>query len=378
MKIAFIGQKGIPFKWGGVENHVEELATRLVKRNHEVTVFVRDWYTPKNITSYEGVKIRHAPSINTMSLDCITHSLNCSIVSLFHNFDIIHYHAIGSCLACWIPKIFFKKIVATIHRYDYESGKWNNFSKKVLKISEKCALKIPNKTIVVAKYLKVFYRSLGYNTIYIPNGVDIPNYAKPDIIKKEYNLNGRDYILFLGRLVPEKRCDWIIKAYNNLVSKNLNRDLKLVIAGESSSTDSYVEYLKKIGDSEKIIFTGNVTGLKKQELFSNALLFILPSSIEGLPITILEASSYKIPVLASDIPAHKEVIIPDFNGFLFDNKDFDDFENKLLKVLDYPENKMKEIGTNALNNVKKNYNWDKIVDQTENIYLEVLVKQIIK
>ena len=371
MNIAFIGQKGIPAKWGGVESHVEELSTRLVKKNHNVTVYVRSWYTKKTISEFNGVIIKHVNSINTKSLDALTHSFNCSINSLFKKFDIIHYQAMGPSLCCWIPKICFNKVIATIHRYDYEADKWNRFAKRVLKISEKFALKIPDKTIVVANFQKEYYKKIGFETTYIPNGVNIPRIIEPDVIKKDYGLNCKDYILYLGRLVPEKRCDWIINAYNSF-DKKIKKDLKFVIAGGSSASDDYVQYLKSLSNDSNIIFTGYVSGVKKQELYSNALLFILPSNLEGLPIAILEAASYKLPILASDILACREVIKNKVNGLLFNNEDFNDFREKLLDILNYPESKLQELGLNAYENVVLNYNWDKIADKTEEVYKNVL------
>ncbi len=372
MKIAFIGQKGIPAKWGGVETHVEELSRRLVEKGHKVTVYVRNWYTPINETTYKGVELKHAPCINTKYFDAITHTFNSSINSLFNSYDIIHYQAMGPTLLSWIPKIFRKKVVATIHRFDYESGKWGYLAKKVLKISEKFALSVPNQTIVVARYQEKIYRDKGYNPTYIQNGVNIPEPKEVNIIKREYNLKGKDYILYMGRLVPEKRCDWLIKAFNSLNNSNFS-DLKLVIAGGSSASNDHVKKIKSISKgNSRILFIGYVSGLKKEELFSNALLFVLPSYLEGLPIALLEASSYGLPCLASDILPHKEVIEDGTNGFLFSNNDFNDLEKKLKEILLLPRIKLEEIGKEAKINVLRNYSWDSVVEKTEEIYFRVL------
>ena len=372
MKIAFIGQKGIPAIWGGIETHVEEIAARLAKRGHHVDVYVRDWYTPKDNIFYRNINLKHIFCIHTKYLDAITHSFNSSINALFNFYDIIHYQAMGPTLTSWIPKIFKKKVISTIHSFDYEAGKWGRLAKMVLRISEKFALTIPSKTIVIAQYLEDIYKSKGYKTVYIPNGVNILDYRKANIITKEYNLKGKDYILYMGRLVKEKRCDWLINAFKKLDSSGKN-NLKLVIAGGSSSTDEYVKKLIKMGKkNKKLIFTNYVTGLKKEELLSNALLFILPSYLEGLPITILEASSYGVPCLVSDIIGHKELICEGVNGFFFLNDNYFNLESKLKEVLSYPDEKLQKIGMSAKENVVKKYNWDYIVDQTEKLYCEVL------
>jgi len=372
MKIAFIGQKGIPAVWGGVETHVEELAARLAGRGHSVTCYVRNWYTPKDKRFYKGAELKHIYCIHTKYLDAITHTLNSSINSLFNFYDIVHYQAIGPALFSWIPKIFRRKVVATIHRFDYESWKWGYLAKKVLKASEKCALSIPNKTIVVAKYQEEIYKNKGYNPIYIPNGVNIPDLREANIIKKEYNLKGKDYILYMGRLVPEKRCDWLINAFSKLCN-NTHNDLKLVIAGGSSSSDDHVNRLKEMSkNNNKIIFTGYVTGIKKEELFSNALLFVLPSYLEGLPISLLEASSYGLSCLVSNIIPHKEVIVDGVNGFFFLNDNYDNLETKLREIISFSKEKLEKVGVAARENVKRKYNWDSIVDKTEKVYFEVL------
>jgi glycosyltransferase involved in cell wall biosynthesis len=372
MKIAFIGQKGIPAIWGGVETHVEELGSRLAVKGHKVTVYVRNWYTPKDINKYKGIELKHIPCIHSKYFDAAIHAFNSSINSLFNLYDIIHYQAMGPAIFSWIPRMFGKKVVATIHRFDYESGKWGCLARKALKISERLALSIPSKTIVVAKYLKEIYKNKGYNPVYIPNGVNIPDIKESDIIKKEYKLKGKDYILYMGRLVPEKRCDWLINAFKK-INFSSNNNLKLVIAGGSSSSDDYVNKLKNMcNDNNRIIFTGYVTGLKKEELLSNALLFVLPSYLEGLPIAVLEASSYGLPCLASDIVPHKEVIVEGAGGFLFLNNNYSDLENKLKKVISFQMKKLERVGMVAKENVKKKYDWDSIVNKTEKLYFEVL------
>ncbi len=372
MKIGFVGQKGIPAVWGGVETHVEELSARLAKRGHKTTVYVRNWYTPLDKTRYRGVELKHMPSIHTKYFDAITHSFSSSINSLFKSFDIIHYQAMGPALLSWIPKVFRKKVVVTIHRFDYDSAKWGYFSGKILKLSERFALSVPDKTIVVARYQEEIYKNRGYNPVYVPNGVNIPDFRKAKIIKGEYGLQGKDYILYIGRLVPEKRCDWLINAFKKLDSNGEN-SLRLVIAGGSSSTDEYVNNLKNMSkDNNKIIFTGYVTGRKKEELYSNALLFVLPSYLEGLPISVLEASSYGLPCLVSDIIPHKEVITDGVNGFFFGSSGYGDLEDKLKKTLLLPQNKLERVGKAAKENVRRNYDWDHVADSTENIYFKVL------
>jgi len=372
VKIAYIGQKGIPATFGGVDFHVEELSKRIVQREHKVYVYVRNWYTDRNLREYQGVKLIHTSTMRTKHLDTFMHSLTSSLHSIFQDYDIIHYHALGPTIFSWLPKFLRSKVVVTVHGLDWQRGKWGRFAKAFLKFTERTATYVPNKTIVVSKAQKEYFESkYGRECIYIPNGVNIPQ-AKPTsgIVKEKYDLNGEDYLLWMGRLTPEKRVDWLIKVFREIKTKMPT--LRLVIAGGSSATDEYVRGLEKLaGDDERIIFTGYVAGQEKEELFSNALLFVLPSYLEGLPIALLEAMSYRLPCLASDIPPHKEVISEGVDGFLFQSNNFSNFVEELKELL-RNSNGRKHIGENAKRKVKREYNWDKVVRKTEEVYEEVL------
>lgn len=372
MKIAYIGQKGIPAAFGGVDFHVEELSKRLVERGHDVYVYVRNWHTDRSLKEYRGVRLVHTTTIKTKHLDAFIHSLTSSFHSLFQDYDIVHYHALGPTVFCWLPKIFRSKVVATIHGLDWQRGKWGSFAKVFLKLTERTATYIPDKTIVVSRSQKKYFESkYEREFIYIPNGVNIPQ-GKPasEIIKEKYGLNGEDYLLWMGRLTPEKRVDWLIKAFKEI--KGTMPSLKLVIVGGTSATDEYVGRLEKLAGSDgRIIFTGYVAGQEKEELFSNALLFTLPSYLEGLPIALLEAMSHRLPCLVSDIEPHREIISGGVDGFLFQSNDFSDFAGKLGELLESPE-KLENIGENARRKVEKEYNWDEVVRKTEEIYQELV------
>jgi glycosyltransferase involved in cell wall biosynthesis len=369
LKIAFIGQKGIPATFGGVEYHVEELALRLTARGHDVTAYVRDWYTPREQLEFCGVKLKHAPTIKTKHLDAFVHSFACSIDALLNQYDIIHYQAIGPSFFSWMPKLKGNGIVVTIHSYDYKAGKWGGCARYFLKKCETMALKIPHHTIVVAKHQRDFYRSLGNDVIYIPNGVPLPESSEPHEITSKFGLKGRDYILSMGRLVPEKRIDWLLDSFLKIKPDSI----KLVIAGGSSATDDYVAALHRRakGDAD-VIFAGYVAGRLKAELFSNARLFVIPSELEGLPIALLEAMSYSLPCLASDIPPHLEVITDSVNGFLFNKDNQNDLTQNIQSLLTLDDQKLFAIGEEARLLVAGSYNWDDVVDQVEDIYYGLL------
>jgi glycosyltransferase involved in cell wall biosynthesis len=368
MKIAFIGQKGIPAIFGGVEYHVQELAQRLIKRGHEVDVYVRSWYTAQHLKNHKGIRLIHTPTIRTKHLDAFLHSFSSSLHALFQKYDIVHFHALGPTVFCWLPKLAGKRIVATIHGLDWKRGKWGGVAKAFLKYTERTALYIPDRTIVVSKEQQVYFEAkYGKKAVYIPNGVNMPAARPaPAVIKKKYGLHGRDYLLWMGRITPEKRVDWMIKAY-----KELKPECKLVIAGGSSATDEYVRKCKKCAaENKKIIFTGFVRGQEKEELLSNALLFVSPSYLEGFPIAVLEAMSYRRVCLISDIEPHRELIGHGIDGFLFASDDLMDFVKKLQKLLSKGTD-LGNIGEKALIKVKKNHSWDDIAEKTELVYYSV-------
>lgn len=367
MKIAFIGQKGIPAQWGGVEAHVEALAGELAQRGHEVAVYVRRWYVSDGAASYNNINLVRTPTIHTKHLDAFAHGLSSSIHALGQHYDIIHYQAIGPAFFSWIPKLK-SKIVCTIHRYDYEADKWGGFAKGFLKLSEKIALRVPHRTIVVAKYQRAFYETLGFKVDYIPNGVRIPATKPANEITAKFGLRTKDYILSMGRLVPEKRPDWLIKAYKQIpasVSKP-----KLVIAGGSSATDEYVNQLKaEAAGDNSIVFTGYVQGDLKAELLSNAKLFLIPSALEGLPIALLEAMSYGLSCLASDIPAHREILGDNNFGRLFDTKNITALKQQLEILI---KGASADFGQGAREFMISEYNWPTIAERTEALYRSIL------
>lgn len=374
MRIAMIGQKGIPATFGGIEFHVDELARRLVERGHQVSVYVRNWYVPRNLNEYAGIRLIRTATIKTKHLDAFVHSLTSSCHVSFRPVDIVHYHALGPTIFSWIPRFVAKKIVATLHGLDWERAKWGPLAARFLRFCEKSALYIPHKTIVVSKTQRDYFRKkYGRDVIYIQNGVTIPEILRPHVITERWNLSGRDYLLFMGRFTPEKRVDWLIRAFLDVPAAERG-ELKLVLAGDSSGTDQYVSGLRKLAQGcQNIIFTGYVSGSLKQELLSNAFGYVLPSDLEGLPIALLEAMSYRIPCLVSSIPPHREVVRDGENGYFFDEKSYEDFVDKLrLFTKQCAADTREAVIEKAFNTVKSHYDWDNVVDQTLYVYSSLL------
>lgn len=376
MKIAFIGQKGVPSKFGGVEKHVEELAVKMVEKGHNVFVYVRDNYTDKELKTYKGVKLIHLPSVSTKNLDAISHTFLATVHSLFCNFDIIHFHAIGPNSLAWIVKIFKRKttLISTFHCQDYNHKKWGLFARMYLKLGEFVTCKVPDKTIAVSKQIKKYSKEkYGSNLAFIPNGarVDIDN--RINEISK-WNLEPKKYIVSVSRLVKHKNIHQLIEAFQRIEKEGKNpQGFKLVIVGDGFHTDNYVQEIKDLAKGNKnIIFTGNQTGDALNQLFSNAYLFLQPSEAEGLSIALLEAMSYGVAPLVSDIVENMDVV--EDVGFSFRVNNIDSLVNKLDYLL-FDSEAVKKGAEKCRMEAQRYYNWEKIANNTLSLYKEVSVKK---
>ncbi len=368
MKIAYIGQKGIPTKTGGVERYVEEVATRMVKMGHEVFVYARNNYTDKNLSEFKGVKIIHLPSIPTKNLDAISHTFFATIHSLFQDYDVIHYHSIGPTSLSFIPKFFKRKtaIIATFQCQDYFHKKWGALARVYLRFSEKVTCTMPDKTIAVTEELRNYaQKKYKKDLTYISNGANIKFNASSDILS-EWNLEKNEYILSVNRLIRHKGVHYLINAFNRLCEKKESQGKKLLIVGDGAFTDDYVGELKELAKNNKdIIFTGTVSGKKLEQLFSHCFLFVQSSESEGMSLALLEAMGYGKPILSSSILENVNVLHG--SGFVFENKNEKDLEKKLLTMLNNSE-AVKKAGSDSQKIAKEFYDWDKIVVQIENLY----------
>lgn len=369
MRIAFIGQKGLPAKNGGVEKHVEEIAKRMASLDHEVFVYVRNNYTPKDLTDFENIKLIHLPSIFTKHLDAISHTFFASLHSLFQKYDIIHFHGIGPAFFVWLPKFFNRqtKVIATFHYQDYHHKKWGWFAKWCLRLGESVACKVADKTIVVNEALQlVAEKKYGIETVLIPNGSEI-SYSQDIEAISQWNLKDKKYLLSVGRLAKIEGVHFLIDAFKQLENTaRIANNFKLVIVGEGLFGDDYVKYLHILSEGrENIIFTGSQKGESLEQLFSHAYLFVEPSNSTKTPIALLEAMNCGLTPLVGDLKEKKEIIGE--NGFVFTPSSIIDLRDKLAYLLSRSD-EVKRVGQHARKKMEEKYSWDSIVKRTLEVY----------
>lgn len=367
LNIAMLGHKRVPSREGGIEVVVEELSTRMVASGYSVTCFNRrgkhvSGAEIQRVNQYKGVRIKEVFTIDKKGLAAMTSSFFASMEAAFGKYDVVHFHAEGPCAVLWLPKLFGKRCIATIHGIDWQRAKWGGFASKYIKFGEKIAAKYADEIIVLSEGVqKYFMNTYERETVFIPNGVNRPTLRSPQLIKEKYGLDKDEYILFLGRLVPEKGITYLVKAFREVTT-----DKKLVIAGGSSDTDTFMQELKKLAEGDdRIVFTGFVQGQMLEELYSNAYVYTLPSDLEGMPLSLLEAMSYGNCCLTSDIAECAEVV--ENKAILFKKSDVDDLKEKLQYVCDNPD-AVRKLKNGAADFICQKYNWDDVVDRTLKLY----------
>ena len=369
MKIAMIGQKRIPSREGGVEVVVTELSTRLSAMGYRVEAYNRSGYhvSGKEFDDgrgrlYKGVRIITVPTFRNGKLNAIVYTILGTFRALLGGYDVIHYHAEGPCIMLWLPKIFGIRVIATIHGLDWQRAKWGNFASYILKVGEKAAARYADEVIVLSRNVQDYFKDVyGRETHYIPNGVNRPEKKEVRDIEKKYGLKKDGYILFVARLVPEKGLHYLIEAF-----RRIDTDKKLVIAGGSSHSFEYMEHVQKMAAKDKrILMTDFVQGRVLEELYSNAYVFVLPSDIEGMAISLLEAMSYGNCCLVSNIKENVEVVGEKAETFA--KGSVEDLQDKLQRLLQSPE-MVEKYKKESSEFICAKYNWNDVLEQTLALY----------
>ena len=372
MKIAVIGAKGIPAKQGGIERYCQELYPQLVAQGHSVDLFARPSYTNNPWFSshdYQGVNVISLPSLPIRGLDAFTSSAFGALATVFKSYDIVHFHALGPAIFCWLPRLASQAgVVVTCQGLDWQRAKWGKLSSQLIRWGEQAAVKYAHEIVVVSRDLESYFdKTYKLETNYIPNAPGQYVDSDPECpYLDSVGLNKQGYVLFLGRLVPEKRPDLLIEAFQKLQPQGW----KLALAGGNSDTTEYKNELVKLaGGNPNIIFTGELHGECLAEIVRGAGLFVLPSDLEGLPLVMLEVMREGIPVLASNIGAHRQLIGED-RGVVFEAGNVEDCQQKLAQVLNQPQ-ELATMAIKAQQHVKVNYNWDKITYENLSLYAKI-------
>ncbi|WP_368091830.1 glycosyltransferase family 4 protein [Bifidobacterium angulatum] len=379
MKIAFIGHKRIPSREGGIEIVVDELATRMVDRGHQVIAYNRSGHNVAGSEfdgvanghgkrfSYHGVNVVSVPTIEGKGLAALSSSFFATLQAIKAKPDVIHYHAEGPCVMLRLAHWAGIRTVATIHGLDWQRAKWGKFASMYLKLGERTAARCADEVIVLSRGVQEYFqRTYGRSTRLIPNGIEPVESVAADLIAKKWGLAKGSYVLFLGRIVPEKGVHYLIDAF-----KRLDTGKRLVIAGGASDSAEYYESVRKAAGSDpRIVLAGFTQGAELAELYSNAYAYVLPSDLEGMPMSLLEALSYGNCCLTSDIPECADVLKGEngvMHGVTFRQGDVDDLAARLRELLDHPDT-VAAFGKDAAAYVTGRYNWDKVVQATLKLY----------
>lgn len=366
-----IGQKGMPAIHGGVERHVHELSVRLVQAGHTVDAYARKWYTGDVPDAIDGVQIVHTPTLHTKHLDTIIHTITATVAAMRSDAEILHYHGVGPSLLSFLPRIFTpsKKVVTTFHSIDRKHAKWGMIAKLALTIGEWAACRFAHTTIAVSRTIQQYARDVyDAEVTYIPNGVPLMQKKKTSDTLAQFGIASGEYILALSRLIPHKGMHYLVSAYLQMEAEDPKalQGKKLVIVGDGYYTEEYVQYLKQMAlGSKNIIFTGFQSGTTLDELMSHAHLYVHPSNNEGLPITVLEAMSYGLPTLVSDIPEHRE-LIPD-GAYHFVAGDVGSLIKSLTHMLADTQARATSAKTNR-ETIKQSFTWNIVVQDIIHLY----------
>lgn len=376
MRIIMFGHKRIPSRSGGIETVLTELCPKLVLNGFEITVINRagekikhgDYQPVRH--NFKGVKVKNVPSIRLKGLSAVISSFFAAFIAAFGPYDLVHIHAEGPSVMIWLPHLMRKKCIVTVHGLDWKRDKWHHgFGAHYIHFGEKMLSKYADAIIVLNKDTqKYFKKTYNRNTFYIPNGVKKSDQIEPSIITKKFGLFGDDYFLTVSRLTPEKGLLPLIESF-----RGVDTNKKLVIVGDGSDTDEYVKKIIKLSQSDsRIIFTGFVGGRLLSELYSNAFVYIIPSFVEGMPMSLLEALSFGNAVAASNIPEITEVVGRD-HALLFSPKDQNQMKNVINRFL-HDTRLRRAMKQSSKNYVADKYSWNIVAHETSKVYLQVLFK----
>ena len=367
MRLAMIGHKDFPSRSGGVEVVVYELATRFARRGCQVTVYNRGRKRGDNHGWCEGVEYRRSPTVRRGGLNALLYSLTATLQALPRRYDLIHYHALGPSVMIVLARLFGVRTVATVHGLDWRQSKWSAFASAYLKLGERIIARYADEVIVLSDVMREYFETAyGRRTNLIKNGIVPVEYAPCDVISRQWGLEKNGYILFLARIIPDKGLHHLIRAF-----RRCDTGLKLVVAGEVPEDEYGREVLALAQGCEQIQFVGFVEGRALQELYSNCALYVLPSSVEAVALTLLEAMSAGARCLTSDIPENTAVL--GSFGSTFSSGEEQSLYEKLQDALRAPAgNPRKE---EQMRYIREHYHYGLVEEKTWAVYQKALEKR---
>lgn len=367
LRIAIIGHKRIPSNEGGIEKGVEQHGVRMAALGNTVVAYNRGndnihgkAFNEKRLKEYKGIRIITVPTPNRIAPVPI-YSFLATLHAIFARYDVVSYRASGPCAMIPLAKLFGLRCVASLHGFDSQRDKWGNFAKKYLQWGERCAAKRADACLVLSEQMKQYVKEkYGVEAIRFANGIDAPEKLPPKEIAEKWGLEKDGYLLSLGRIEPEKGLHYLIEAF-----RRCKTDKQLVIAGGNSNPGYWEQLQQQAAGDARIRFIGYVKGTTVSELYSNAYMFLLPSNLEGMANTLLEAMSFGNCCLVSDIPENTEVT-GDLAA-IFPKGDAAALEKQLQKLLDDPAS-VAAMKARTADYVLSHYDWDVVVEQMLRIY----------
>jgi glycosyltransferase involved in cell wall biosynthesis len=370
MKIALLGTRGIPASYSGFETCVEQLGQRLVGRGHEVTVYCRSHHVSYEGTHYKGMRLVKLPTIANKYLDTMVHSFLSSLHALSQRYDVALYFIAGNSPTTWIPRLVGTRTILNVDGLDWKREKWPALAKQYIQFAEYLATKLPTAYLTDSHVVQGYYRNrFKDEPPCIPYGSEV-EVLPPGETLARFGLEPRQYVLFVGRLVPENRAHHLVQAF-----QGLDTELKCVIVGDAAYAEEYVASLKASAQSDpRVLFTGYVFGAGYHELGSNAHIFVETSGVGGTHPALVEAMAFGNCVVVHNTPENLETIGD--AGFAYEGQaGGNDLRRVLQRLLGDPELVL-EYRQRAHQRTQKHYTWDAVTDAYERLFYQLRKKPL--
>ena len=363
LHILLLGMRGIPDVQGGVEKHAERLALALTKLGCNVEAVVRNDFVPKGTTSWNDIRIVRLWNSRTKGVEAFFHTLFGVLYAAWRRPDILHIHGIGPAIFAPLARVLGLRVVVTYHSLNYEHAKWGPFGRAVLRIGEWFGMAFSNGKIAVSEELvRRMNQAYGTRVNNIPNGIAKPEFVPTIDTLQAFGLSTKRYVLTVARIDEAKRLLDLIAAYASIP----NPGFELALVGQADHMGPYARAVDEAArQTPGVMLLGRQTGRALAELYTHAGAFVLPSSHEGQPMAVLEAASYGLPVILSDIPAHRELAVPGARYFAVG--DIAALERQLRSIFATPF--LPRIRADDRLDIVAKHDWDDIARRTFAIYL---------